>query len=54
MEAVGEVESKERVDRFVDVQVLLNAGISVAALNYRFVDQAIQENVRTASKSTPT
>ena len=37
--------SKERVDRFVDVKVLLNAGISVAALNYRFVDQAIQENV---------
>ena len=38
--------SKERVDRFVDVQALLNAGISVAALNYRFVDQAIQENVK--------
>ncbi len=37
--------AKERVDRFVDVQALLNAGISVAALNYRFVDQAVQEGV---------
>ena len=43
--------SKERVDRFVDVQVLLNAGISVAALNYRFVDQAIQENVKPPVKA---
>jgi acetyl esterase/lipase len=43
--------SKERVDRFVDVQVLLNAGISVAALNYRFVDQAIQENVEPPVKA---
>lgn len=32
--------SKERVDRFVDVQALLDAGISVAASNYRFVSQA--------------
>lgn len=29
--------SKERVDRFVDVQALLNAGISVAAINYRLI-----------------
>ncbi len=43
--------SKERVDRFVDVQVLLNAGISVAAMNYRFVDQAIQENVKPPVKA---
>ena len=43
--------AKERVDRFVDVQALLNAGISVAALNYRFVDQAIQEGVEPPVKA---
>jgi acetyl esterase/lipase len=43
--------AKERVDRFVDVQALLNAGISVAALNYRFVDQAIQEGVKPPVKA---
>ena len=43
--------SKERVDRFVNVQALLDAGISVAALNYRFVDQAIQENVEPPVKA---
>jgi acetyl esterase/lipase len=32
--------SKERVDRFVDVAALLKAGISVAAINYRYVSQA--------------
>ena len=32
------VGAKERVDRFNDVQALLNAGLSVAALNYRFID----------------
>jgi pimeloyl-ACP methyl ester carboxylesterase len=32
--------SKERVNRFVDVRALLEAGISVAAINYRFVKQA--------------
>ncbi len=32
--------SKERVDRFVDVAALLKAGISVAAINYRYVPQA--------------
>ncbi len=30
---------KERVDRFVDVAALLKAGISVAAINYRYVSQ---------------
>ena len=43
--------AKERVDRFVDVQVLLNAGISVAALNYRFFDRAIQEGVKPPVKA---
>jgi len=32
--------SKERINRFVDVEQLLNAGISVAAINYRYVSQA--------------
>ena len=31
---------KERIDRFVDVNKLLKAGISVAAINYRYVQQA--------------
>ena len=31
---------KERVDRFVDVNALLKAGISVVAINYRYVSQA--------------
>jgi acetyl esterase/lipase len=31
---------KERVDRFVDVAALLKAGISVCAINYRFVSMA--------------
>ncbi len=32
--------SKERINRFVDVKKLLEAGISVAAINYRYVQQA--------------
>lgn len=32
--------SKERINRFVDVNKLLKAGISVAAINYRYVQQA--------------
>lgn len=32
--------SKERVQRFADVAALLKAGISVAAINYRYVKQA--------------
>ena len=43
--------AKERVDRFVDVQALLDAGISVAALNYRFIDQAIEEGVEPPVKA---
>ncbi|MGZ0654893.1 alpha/beta hydrolase fold domain-containing protein [Coraliomargarita sp. W4R53] len=31
---------KEWVDRFVDVEALLQAGISVAAINYRYITQA--------------
>ena len=37
---------KERVNRFVDVQELLNAGISVAAINYRFIKHAEAEGVK--------
>ncbi len=36
---------KERVDRFVDVAALLKAGISVAAINYRYVSQAKAEGI---------
>ena len=36
---------KERVSRFADVQSLLDAGISVAANNYRYIAQAVQEGV---------
>ena len=32
--------SKERVDRFADVPALLEAGISVVAINYRYIKQA--------------
>jgi acetyl esterase/lipase len=31
--------SKERIHRFVDVRTLLDAGISVAAINYRFIPE---------------
>jgi acetyl esterase/lipase len=37
--------SKERVDRFADVATLLDAGISVAAINYRYVSQGVEEGV---------
>jgi acetyl esterase/lipase len=37
---------KERVDRFVDVSALLKAGLSVAAINYRFVKMAEEEGVK--------
>lgn len=37
--------SKERVSRVVNVQALLDAGISVAANNYRLVRQAVAEGV---------
>jgi acetyl esterase/lipase len=37
--------SKERVNRFVDVKALLDAGISVASINYRLVPQAREAGV---------
>ena len=37
---------KERVDRFVDVAALLKAGISVAAINYRFIKMAEDEGIK--------
>ena len=36
---------KERIDRFVDVNKLLEAGISVAAINYRYVQQAPESEI---------
>lgn len=43
--------SKERVDRFVDVASLLKAGISVAAINYRFIKMAEAEGIRPPVKA---
>ncbi|MBD3675033.1 MAG: alpha/beta hydrolase [Planctomycetaceae bacterium] len=43
--------SKERVNRFADVQKLLDAGISVTALNYRYVKQAVAEGVEPPVKA---
>jgi len=37
---------KERVNRFVDVEALLRAGISVAAINYRFIKHAEADGVK--------
>lgn len=37
--------SKERVHRFADVPALLKSGISVAALNYRYVRHGIEDGV---------
>ena len=44
--------SKERVNRFVDVVKLLDAGISVVAINYRYVSQA-DPNVSTPPVHAP-
>lgn len=43
--------SKERVHRFADVNALLEAGISVAACNYRFVKQAVELGVEPPVKA---
>jgi hypothetical protein len=43
--------SKERVHRFVNVRALLDAGISVAANNYRMIPQAVQEGVEPPVKA---
>ena len=37
--------SKERMHRFVDAPAVLAAGISVAAINYRYVSQAVGEGM---------
>lgn len=37
--------SKERVQRFADVGALLKSGISVTALNYRYVKQAVEAGI---------
>lgn len=37
---------KERADRFVDVSALLKAGVSVVAINYRFIKMAEAEGVK--------
>ena len=42
---------KERVDRFVDVPALLKAGISVVAINYRFVKMAEAEGIQPPLKA---
>jgi acetyl esterase/lipase len=42
---------KERVDRFVNVSALLKSGISVAAINYRFIKMAEAEGVQPPVKA---
>jgi acetyl esterase/lipase len=42
---------KERVDRFVDVSALLEAKISVAAINYRFIKMAEAESIEPPVKA---
>jgi acetyl esterase/lipase len=43
--------SKERLDRFADVNALLAAGISVAAINYRYVKQAVEAGIEPPVKA---
>jgi acetyl esterase/lipase len=43
--------SKERLDRFADVATLLDAGISVAAINYRYVTQGVEEGIEPPVKA---
>lgn len=43
--------SKERLQRFADAAALLKAGISVAACNYRYVSQAVEEGVEPPVKT---
>ncbi len=43
--------SKERVQRFADVATLLDAGISVAAINYRYVSQATAAGIEPPVKA---
>jgi acetyl esterase/lipase len=43
--------SKERIHRFADVGALLKAGISVTALNYRYVRQGVEAGVKPPVKA---
>lgn len=43
--------SKERMDRFADVNAILAAGISVAAINYRYVPQAVEAGIEPPVKA---
>ncbi len=43
--------SKERVQRFADVAALLKAGISVTALNYRYVRQGVEAGMKPPVKA---
>jgi acetyl esterase/lipase len=43
--------SKERLDRFADVNALLAAKISVVALNYRYVNQAVEAGIEPPVKA---
>ncbi|WP_168566109.1 alpha/beta hydrolase [Crateriforma spongiae] len=43
--------SKERLHRFADARALLNAGISVAACNYRHVKQAAAQGIKPPVKA---
>ncbi|MFN3189029.1 MAG: alpha/beta hydrolase fold domain-containing protein [Aureliella sp.] len=43
--------SKERLQRFADANALLEAGISVAACNYRYVKQAVAEGIQPPVKA---
>lgn len=38
--------SKERLHRFADTNALLKAGISVVAINYRFIPQAVEAGIK--------
>ena len=43
--------SKERVDRFANVQKMLDYGISVAAINYRYVTNAAEDDTQPPVKA---
>ena len=43
--------SKERLHRFVDPNALLKAKISVAAINYRYVSQAVEQGIKPPVKA---
>ena len=43
--------SKERAQRFADVATLLKAGISVTALNYRYVRQGVEDGIKPPVKA---